>query len=84
MVVKAFNIWANASGNKINFEVTESLIDFDELLEQQVDKWKEFMELDYNKIYDLIKQKTIVDLRNILNKKEMEKIGFKYVSIGKI
>ena len=42
------------------------------------------MELDYNKIYDLIKQKTIVDLRNILNKKEMEKIGFKYVSIGKI
>ena len=27
MVVKAFNIWANASGNKINFEVTESLID---------------------------------------------------------
>ena len=47
-------------------------------------EWKEFMELDYNKIYDLIKQKTIVDLRNILNKKEMEKIGFKYVSIGKI
>ena len=39
---------------------------------------------DDSKIYDLIKQKTIVDLRNILNKKEMEKIGFKYVSIGKI
>ncbi len=47
-------------------------------------EWKEFKELDYNKIYNLLKQKTIVDLRNILNKDEMNKIGFKYISIGKI
>ena len=46
-------------------------------------EWKEFKELDYNKIYNLLKQKTIVDLRNILSKDEMNKIGFKYISIGK-
>lgn len=47
-------------------------------------EWKEFKELDYKKIYSLLKQKTIVDLRNILNEKEIKKIGFKYISIGKM
>ena len=35
------------------------------------------------KIYDLLRQKTILDLRNILNRQEVENIGFKYICIGK-
>ena len=45
-------------------------------------EWDEFKKLDYRKIYEILGQKTIIDLRNILNKKEIEDIGFKYVCIG--
>ena len=48
-----------------------------------ITEWEEFKNLDYKKIYDLIKQKVIVDFRTILNEQEMEKIGFKYYYIGK-
>ncbi|MDD2839916.1 MAG: UDP-glucose/GDP-mannose dehydrogenase family protein [Rickettsiales bacterium] len=46
-------------------------------------EWEEFKKLDYKKIYEMLNQKVIVDLRNILDKKEIEKIGFKYICIGK-
>ena len=46
-------------------------------------EWEEFKHLDYKKVYDILNQKIILDLRNILNKEEMEKIGFKYICIGK-
>ncbi|HSQ98012.1 MAG TPA: UDP-glucose/GDP-mannose dehydrogenase family protein [Rickettsiales bacterium] len=46
-------------------------------------EWEEFKKLDYKKIYKLLNQKVIVDLRNILDKNEIEKIGFKYICIGK-
>ncbi len=46
-------------------------------------EWEEFKALDWNKIYQLVKTPLIVDGRNVLNKKEMEKIGFRYVGIGK-
>ena len=48
-----------------------------------ITEWEEFKNLDYKKIYDLIKQKVIVDFRTILNEQELEKIGFKYYYIGK-
>ena len=48
-----------------------------------ITEWDEYKSLDYKKIYDLIKQKVIVDFRSILDEKEMEKIGFKYFYIGK-
>ena len=46
-------------------------------------EWDEFRNLDYNKIYKELQQKTIIDLRNILNADEMRKIGYKYIPIGK-
>lgn len=46
-------------------------------------EWEEFKKLDYKKVYELLNQKVIVDLRNILDKNEIEKIGFKYICIGK-
>lgn len=48
-----------------------------------ITEWSEFRELDYTKIYELLKQKTIVDYRNLLNPEDMKKIGFRYVCIGK-
>ena len=48
-----------------------------------ITEWEEFKKLDYTKVYEMIKQKLIVDFRSILDAKEMEKIGFKYYYIGK-
>lgn len=46
-------------------------------------EWKEFKELDYKKIFVLLKNKVILDLRNLLNRSKVEKIGFNYFGIGK-
>ena len=48
-----------------------------------ITEWDEFKKLDYKKIYEMVKQKIIVDFRSILNEKEIEQIGFKYYFIGK-
>ena len=48
-----------------------------------ITEWDEFKKLDYSKIYEMIKQKVIVDFRSILNAQDIEKIGFKYYYIGK-
>ena len=48
-----------------------------------ITEWDEFKKLNFKKIYDMLKQKVIIDFRNILNEKEIEKIGFKYYYIGK-
>ena len=46
-------------------------------------EWDEFKAYDWKKIYgDMKKPAFIFDGRNILNKSEMEKIGFEYYSIG--
>lgn len=47
-------------------------------------EWTEFKELDYKKIYSMMsKPAFLFDGRNIVNVKEMEKIGFQVFSIGK-
>jgi UDPglucose 6-dehydrogenase len=46
-------------------------------------EWDEFKFLDYKKIGELLKNKTLVDLRNILKRDEIEVLGYKYVCIGK-
>ena len=48
-----------------------------------ITEWNEFKNLDYQKVYEMVKQKIIVDLRNILDAQYIEKIGFKYYNIGK-
>ena len=46
-------------------------------------EWDEFKTYDWNKIYDNMKKPAFIfDGRNILNKSEMEKMGFEYSSIG--
>ncbi|MFH1753250.1 MAG: UDP-glucose/GDP-mannose dehydrogenase family protein [Candidatus Omnitrophota bacterium] len=46
-------------------------------------EWDEFRKLDLLKIKGLLKQPLIIDGRNIYKPKEMDKLGFKYISIGR-
>lgn len=46
-------------------------------------EWDEFKDYDWKKIYSNMKKPAFIfDGRNILDKNEMEKIGFEYASIG--
>ena len=45
-------------------------------------EWGEFKNLDYIKIYQLMRKKVIIDFRLILNRDEMEQIGFSYYDFG--
>jgi len=45
--------------------------------------WPEFAKLNYGKIRQEMKGKFIFDSRNILNKEKMEKLGFKYLGVGR-
>ena len=48
-----------------------------------VTEWDEFVTLDWKNIYgNMLKPAFIFDGRNILNKKEMENIGFTYIAVG--
>lgn len=46
-------------------------------------EWKEFKDLDYAKVKNLMANPRIIDLRNILNPKDMVALGFEYSSIGR-
>ncbi|MCQ2975596.1 MAG: nucleotide sugar dehydrogenase [Bacteroidales bacterium] len=47
-------------------------------------EWDQFKELDWKKIHDnMMKPAFVFDGRNILNRKDMEALGFKYQGIGK-
>ena len=48
-----------------------------------VTEWNEFKELDFKRIKKLMRQPIIVDGRNIYDPKEMKRLGFKYVGIGR-
>ena len=45
-------------------------------------EWKEFAELDWQKISGMVKQKNIMDCRNILDGNTLKELGFKYRCIG--
>lgn len=45
-------------------------------------EWNEFKSLDLNKAAGLMRNRKIVDCRNLLNRNEAEKAGFTYQGIG--
>ena len=45
-------------------------------------EWPEFAQLDWERIFSEIRSPIIVDLRNILDEKKMEGIGFDYHGVG--
>ncbi len=46
-------------------------------------EWKEFRDLDWNKIRESMARPLIVDGRNLLSPKEMKGLGFEYLSFGR-
>ena len=46
-------------------------------------EWKEFSELDLQKIKELMRTKIIIDGRNIFNPAHIRSLGFKYISVGR-
>ena len=46
-------------------------------------EWNQFRALDLEKIKNTLKNKIIIDLRNIYNPKELNEMGFKYYSVGR-
>ncbi len=48
-----------------------------------VTEWNEFKELDFKKIKKLMRQHVVIDGRNIYDPKEMKKLGFRYIGIGR-
>jgi UDPglucose 6-dehydrogenase len=46
-------------------------------------EWSEFRTPDFNKITSLLKNKAIFDGRNLFDLKQMEDLGYHYVSIGR-
>lgn len=47
-------------------------------------EWDEFKQVDFEKIYKIIKQPVIFDGRNIYDPNEMIKHGFKYYAVGRL
>jgi len=48
-----------------------------------VTEWDEFKKIDFKRIKKLMKQLIVFDGRNIYDRKKLEKIGFKYLGVGK-
>ena len=48
-----------------------------------ITEWNEFRGLDLVRMKQLLRQPTVVDLRNVYNPAEMVEAGFRYSSIGR-
>ncbi|MDR2920972.1 MAG: UDP-glucose/GDP-mannose dehydrogenase family protein [Tannerella sp.] len=69
-------------GDKVNYSKSlyGAIVDADALL--LMTEWSEFRMLDFPRLKKEMKERVIVDGRNIYDPKEMEKNGFIYYSIG--
>jgi len=45
-------------------------------------EWEEFKSIDWQRVKDLIKSNTIFDMRNIINRHEVEVTGLNYICLG--
>jgi len=85
--VVAYDPVANNHAQRIipNLQVAdtkeEAIINSDAIL--ILTDWKEFKEMDLAKVAKLVKQKIIVDGRNMFSVEEMEEAAFYYASIGR-
>lgn len=48
-----------------------------------ITEWDEFKELDFSKLKKLLKRPLIIDGRNIYEPKDLKKMGFTYIGIGR-
>jgi UDPglucose 6-dehydrogenase len=80
---EALNNVKTLLGDKIVFAERQydSLVDADVLV--IATEWSEFRTPDFDKITALLKNKAIFDGRNLFDLKQMEEMGFYYVSVGR-
>ncbi|RPH50407.1 MAG: UDP-glucose/GDP-mannose dehydrogenase family protein [Desulfobacteraceae bacterium] len=85
--IKAFDPVATSQAKKVLKEVAffddpyETIRGCDVLI--VVTEWDEFRNPDMNAVKSLLKKPIIVDGRNIYDPKEMKKLGFTYIGIGR-
>lgn len=48
-----------------------------------VTDWGEYTQFDWGKVFEVVKQPYVLDGRNVLNKQELENLGFHYQGIAK-
>lgn len=48
-----------------------------------ITEWKQFKQVDLQKVKSLLKSPNVVDGRNIYKVEEMKKLGFNYISVGR-
>ena len=48
-----------------------------------VTEWDAFRALDFARMSELLKEKLLVDLRNVYDREEVERHGFRYVAVGR-
>mgnify|MGYP000933567133 CR=1 FL=1 len=86
--VKVFDPIAQESGKKL---LGDSVSFETDLLDSTkgsdvvvlVTEWPEFRTVDLDKVKKNLKQPNMVDGRNVFNPKEMKKLGFNYISVGR-
>jgi UDPglucose 6-dehydrogenase len=80
---EAMNNVKHIMGEKITFVESQydALEDADALV--IATEWSEFRTPDFSKITSLLKNKAIFDGRNLFDLKQMEDLGYHYVSIGR-
>jgi UDPglucose 6-dehydrogenase len=80
---EAMNNVKELCGDKVTFSQNqyEALKDADALV--IATEWSEFRTPDFKKISSVLKNKTIFDGRNLFDLKQMEDLGYHYVSIGR-
>jgi UDPglucose 6-dehydrogenase len=86
-VVKAYDPKADQQELKkhTEFKVCSdpySAIDGSEIL-VLITPWPEFRELDYQRIYSMMKKPVVLDTQNILDSKTLSALGFSYLGIGR-
>ena len=85
--IKAFDPISMENAKKIFKDVTfcedayETAKDSDLLI--IMTEWNEFRQLDLKKILVLLKNKKIIDARNIYDPKTMKDLGFEYLGVGR-
>lgn len=86
--VKAYDPLVSQSGLRQGFSNVIVETDLERLADGcdavvLVTDWKEFLAIDYAKMFTLMANPLIIDARNFLNGEELEALGYKYVGIGR-
>jgi len=46
-------------------------------------EWDDFRALDFDRARELLRQHLLVDLRNLYDRADIERLGFRYVAVGR-